>query len=346
VNASTSAFASITPATLIVSATGAGKVYDGSTAASVIISGAPLAGDTVDLSFMSAAFGDKNAGSGKGVSVTGIRATGADAGNYVINGAASTTADITPATLTVAASGHSKPFDNTAVADVTLSDNRIAGDDLTLTLESAAFADAEIGDDKPVAVSGIGIAGADSGNYVLANVSAATSADITGPTAPGSASTWSLPPALPQPMALVTPTAPERVLDETLPVGFAGGSVAVSSIAATATTGMDDRITVSVVRAPSPGRAGMVSVQVPQEIFRAGMDFSFPLPAALSEAARGQEVRATLGNGSPLPSWLRYMPLSRSFVAHGTPADGLPIEVLMQVGDEAWTVLITKPRAH
>ena len=32
-------------------------------------------------------------------------------------------------------------------------------------------------------------------------------------------------------------------------------------------------------------RAGMVSVQVPQEIFRAGMDFSFPLESCWRSAA-------------------------------------------------------------
>ena len=49
-----------------------------------------------------ATFADKNVGAGKSVSVSGISATGADAGNYALNnGTASTTADITPKALTV-----------------------------------------------------------------------------------------------------------------------------------------------------------------------------------------------------------------------------------------------------
>src|SRR5205823_1626250 len=56
----------------------------------------------------SASFGDKNVGNGKVVGVSGISISGADAGNYSLqNTTASTTANITPATLTVTATSYS-----------------------------------------------------------------------------------------------------------------------------------------------------------------------------------------------------------------------------------------------
>jgi hypothetical protein len=336
VNGSANTSANITRANLIVSADSSDKVYDGNTDASVTISGTPLAGDSVDLSFASAVFGDKNAGNGKGVSVTGIRASGADAGNYNVSATTATTADITPATLIVSAVGHSKPFDNNAVADVTLSDNRISGDDLSLATAGATFADPEIGNDKPITVAGIEIAGgADAGNYVMASASAATAADITGPILADTASTWTLPPVLPHALPVIVETAPPALLDLTLPVSFGGGLPAAEEAS--------NRITVAIVRAPSAGYAGMVSVLVPQDVFRSGMAFSFPLPAALLDAVGAHDVRVTLKNGSALPSWLRYVSINKTFVANGTPADGLPIEVLMHIGEQSWIVTIIKP---
>jgi hypothetical protein len=295
-----------------------------------------LTGDSVTFSFDSAAFGDKNAGIDKSVSVSGIRASGADAGNYAVNATTNTTADITPASLTVTAVGHSKPFDNNTVADVTLSDNRLAGDQLSFETGGATFADPDIGDDKPVTVSGIEIAGgADAGNYVLVSDSAASAADITGPILADTASTWSLPPVLPQPLPPVSLAPPEELLDVTLPVSFGRDMATVGAEA--------NRVTVGVVRAPSAGQPGLVSVQVPEDVFWSGTAFTFPLPAALSEAAGSKDVRVTLRNGSALPSWLRYVPITKTFVATATPPDALPIEVLVYIGKQSWIVTITRP---
>jgi hypothetical protein len=339
VNGSASTFGTITRANLAVGALGADKVYDGTLAANVTLSGAPLAGDVVDLSYLAAVFGDKNAGADKAVTVTGIRANGADAGNYNVSTTTVTTADITPATLSVVATGHSKPFDNNTAASVTLSDDRIAGDDISLATGGAAFASPQIGSDKPVTVSGIAIAGgADAGNYVLASGGAVTSADITGPVLGTTASTWSLPPVLPRPPAPVAESVPPALLDLALPAGFGGGA----SAAGTANT----RLESAIVREPSTGRPGQISVQVPKDLSLAGAAFSFPLPQALSEAARSHDVRVTLKNGGELPSWLRYVPMSRAFFANGTPVGGLPIEVLVRIADEAWIVTITNPEGR
>jgi hypothetical protein len=124
VGGSTSAYADIEKAALQVEITGIDKVYDGTTGATVVLSTTPLAGDDVDLSYSSAAFSDKHAGQDKAVNVLGIAASGAAAANYTLVASADTTADITPATLTVGAIGQSRLWDGTNDAAVILTDNR------------------------------------------------------------------------------------------------------------------------------------------------------------------------------------------------------------------------------
>src|SRR5439155_16445609 len=59
-------------------------------------------GDALTVSYTGATFADKNAGTGKTVTVRGIALSGPDAGNYTLTKCtATTTADITPAVLRV-----------------------------------------------------------------------------------------------------------------------------------------------------------------------------------------------------------------------------------------------------
>jgi hypothetical protein len=86
----------ITPRTLIVSATGVNKVYDGTTTATVTLSDNRVLGDVFTDSYASASFADKFVGTSKPVTVIGISISGTDAGNYALsNTTANTTADIT-----------------------------------------------------------------------------------------------------------------------------------------------------------------------------------------------------------------------------------------------------------
>jgi filamentous hemagglutinin family protein len=87
--------ATITPAPLVVSATGINKVYDTTTSASVNLSANPIAGDVVNPGYSSASFSTPYVGSNKPVSVVGIALSGVDANNYSSNSTASTTASIT-----------------------------------------------------------------------------------------------------------------------------------------------------------------------------------------------------------------------------------------------------------
>ena len=165
------------PVPLTVSAAGVEKVYDATAVATVTLSSADIVpGDEVTLAYTGAAFADKHAGAGKPVSVEGISIAGADAGKYALqNVSAETSATITPAALSVAgALAADKVYDGATGATVDFSAAALvgvlAGDEVTLDSPaySAAFATKDAGLDKPVAVSGLALSGADAGNYALA----------------------------------------------------------------------------------------------------------------------------------------------------------------------------------
>src|SRR6185503_14476610 len=72
------ALADITARPLTVSATGVNKAYEGSASATVTLSDNRVAGDSLSTSYMSATFANKNVGTAKTVSVSGITVTGTD----------------------------------------------------------------------------------------------------------------------------------------------------------------------------------------------------------------------------------------------------------------------------
>ena len=177
-NTTASTTADITARSLVVSATGVNKVYDGATNGTVTLSDNRVGGDSLSTSYGSASFANKNAGTAKSVSVSGIAVTGADAANYTVNTTASTTANITARPLVVSATGVNKVYNGTTAAVVTLTDNRVAGDSLSAGSTSASFADKNVGTAKNVSVSGIAISGTDAANYT-ANTTTTSTADIT-----------------------------------------------------------------------------------------------------------------------------------------------------------------------
>ena len=180
------ATANITPATLTAAGfTAQNKVYDATTNATV--SGGTLGGvlgaDVVSLAGLSGSFTDKNVGTGKIVTVSGGTLAGGDAGNYQLTSASgTTTASITPATLTATSfTTQNKVYDATTAATVsggTLG-GVFSGDAVSLTGLSGNFADRNVGTGKTVTVSGGTLAGADAGNYQLSAALATSTADIT-----------------------------------------------------------------------------------------------------------------------------------------------------------------------
>ena len=164
--------ASITAVTLTASGITAGdKVYDGSTTATLDTTGATLAGvvgsDDVSLDTSEAVgtFDDKNVGTGKTVTVTGLALGGADAGNYILSSdPVTTTASITAVTLTVTGiTADDKPFDGTTTATLDTTGASLTGlvgsDDVSLDTSEVVgtFDDKNVGTGKTVTVTGLAL---------------------------------------------------------------------------------------------------------------------------------------------------------------------------------------------
>ncbi len=165
----------INPASLTVTATGQDKVYNGTTAATVTLADNKVVGDNVTDNYTSADFSDRNAGSGKTVSVSGISISGADADNYtLVNTTASTTANITPAALTLTAANNTKTYDSTTSASATPTVVGLQGSD-TLTGLSESYDNKNAGTGKSLSVAGYTINDGDNGsNYTVTTVNNTT----------------------------------------------------------------------------------------------------------------------------------------------------------------------------
>jgi filamentous hemagglutinin family protein len=170
----------VTPAALTVSAMGQNKVYDATTTANVALTNNGIASDNVSVNYNSADFSDKNAGTNKNISVSGISISGVNSADYILqNTTASTTADITPFALTIGATAQNKVYDSTTQAAVSVSSNSFSGDNINLNYGSAAFNDANAGTAKVVSVNGITLGGSDANNYTVNASTVLTIANIT-----------------------------------------------------------------------------------------------------------------------------------------------------------------------
>jgi filamentous hemagglutinin family protein len=392
VNSNTATYANIAKAPLAVTATGINKVYDGTTSATVSLTDTPLPGDAVDVLYTSASYANKNAGNGKPVAVTGMYLSGADADDYTITGVASTTANITPAPLDVAAIVAPKTWNGNTTASVTLTDNRILGDQLTITDSGASFQSPTVGNSKPVIVTGIAVVGgADAGNYTLEDTTYSTLGDITGTASQVSGGTLARSPVMPPPVSLPPTTPPSSTVDVTLPDDFGGGTgvdastsggsptgsvgkfdgntgapgvgtealtsgtgsgtadVTPTSAAGgsnTATADAEDQVTVSLVRPANSTDEGQLTVSVPEGVALSGKAFSFALPASIAGGNGKARVRVSLPDGKPLPSWLKYVPATRAFVATAVPTGAIPLDLLITIGAKRAIVSVVERNAH
>ena len=140
-----------------------------------------MGSDTVTLDSSTGTFADKNVGTGKAVTVSGITLDGADAGNYIVTQPTGLTADITAKALTVTGmAADNKTYDGNANA--TLNGGSLDGviglEDVTFSGQSGAFADKNAGTGKAVTVSGITLGGTDAANYTVTQPTGLT-ADIS-----------------------------------------------------------------------------------------------------------------------------------------------------------------------
>src|SRR5207237_370708 len=137
-------------------------------------------GDVVSLTGGTATFSDKNVANGKTVTLTGASLSGLDAGNYVLDSVATTTANITALHITGTFTADNKPYDgNNSATVLTRSLSGVIGlENVTLTGGTATFDDKTVANGKTVTLTGASLSGLDAGNYVLDSV-ATTTANIT-----------------------------------------------------------------------------------------------------------------------------------------------------------------------
>ena len=178
----------IAKAALTLAAATDSKIYDATTASTGTVSVTGLKGsDTVTNT--SQAFASKNAGV-EALNITGYTVSdGNNGGNYTIS-TQTASGTIAKAMLAASLTGTtSKTYDSTLTATLTAGNYVLTGirgsDAVTLNISpSGAFADANAGSGKTVAVSGLTLLGFDAGNYTVntsafANVGAITPRNIT-----------------------------------------------------------------------------------------------------------------------------------------------------------------------
>src|SRR5204863_24692 len=98
-------------------------------------------GDTVSIASVGymAHFDNKNVGTGKPVTVTGVGLSGADAGNYTVSQPTGLTANVTQATLDIYAVPDTKVYDATVSSNATpTATGQVGGD--TVTGKTQAYA--------------------------------------------------------------------------------------------------------------------------------------------------------------------------------------------------------------
>ena len=181
-NATDDDTADITAKHLTAAITAADKIYDGTTDAaySCALTGVVGTEDVTCDGDQPGVFASKDVGTWT-VSATGLAIAGADSGNYILDNATDDdTADITAKHLTAAITAADKIYDGTTDAAYSCALTGVVGtEDVTCDGDQpGVFASKDVGT-WTVSATGLAIAGADSGNYILDNATDDDTADIS-----------------------------------------------------------------------------------------------------------------------------------------------------------------------
>lgn len=164
------------------------KIYDGTTDAKITNAGTlsdNYDGDNLMFTVGSAAYDNKNVGTGKTVAFTGFALAGDAAGNYkLIAQPTDTTADITVKEISIngAAVEASRIYNGTTDAKITNEGTpsvNYDGENLKVAAGKAAYDNKNVGTGKKVTFSGFELSGSAAGNYKLIAQPRAVTADIT-----------------------------------------------------------------------------------------------------------------------------------------------------------------------
>jgi trimeric autotransporter adhesin len=164
---------------ITVSAATDTKTYDGnngSVGSPTLTSGSIVAGD---FATFNQTFDTKNAGTGKTLTATGAVTDGNGGGNYAVTFVTDNTGVIDPLAITGSITANNKTYDgnNTATIATRSLAGVIIGDTVSYTGGTATFDNKNVGIGKTVMATGLGLSGADAGNYTV-NTTASTTADI------------------------------------------------------------------------------------------------------------------------------------------------------------------------
>ena len=166
--------ASITQKPVTLTVTVKDKVYDGRLTAELgtVTHSGFVAGDNVQLVSGTPSFSSKDRGENIPVTFTPFTLTGPDAGNYALTQPTGVKAGISPKPVTVSGiTAQDKTYDGNTQVTFAYGDARLEGnldgDKLTVTAQGS-FADANVGSNKQVNITGLTLGGEKQGNYVLA----------------------------------------------------------------------------------------------------------------------------------------------------------------------------------
>ncbi|WP_346308796.1 YDG domain-containing protein, partial [Limnohabitans sp.] len=181
-NTSATSTANISAKSLTVSYTASHKVYDGLTHASVSGSSSDIvSGDNLGFT-QTAHFEDKNAANGKGVSITQIGLSGADAGNYALAfTTASASANITPKDVSLSSiTAAHKVYDGNNSASITAGaiSTGVSGETLAIS-GSGIFSDANAANGKTVTVANVSALNKANGSGDWSNYNLTTTGSLT-----------------------------------------------------------------------------------------------------------------------------------------------------------------------
>ena len=254
-------------------------------------------------------------------------ANGGLASNYQLPTLDGTSAPVTihQAALTVSVNAASKTYDGQAYSGgngVSYS-GWIGGDTNNVLDGTLAYSGTSQGAIYPGNYS-ISAFGLSSGNYAITFVDGVLTIGAQAPVPPEPiAQPLPLPASAP---AVLTPVAAPLALLDVAPI-----------------LGGNPQVTVSLVRSPALDVAGVIAVSVPREMVAQVAGFRFPVPAQLFVGTTANAIATVnLPNGEPLPSWLQFVPETRSFVAASVPQGAFPVRVVMTVEGRSSTIVISE----
>jgi hypothetical protein len=347
--------ATMSAASLVVTASGVNREYDATTNASTMFSDNRFVGDKFDVRYVSAEFNDKNVGDNKAIAVNGISLAGSDASNYVTSATGASNANITAAPLIVTARGEDKIQDGNVLATVTLQFTPLATDMLSLDFQSATFDSPLVGTNKLISIAGVGTTGLDANNYRVATdvtATASITSDFEEIAAVAVANVNVREDiVVTQSLTSVTKVSPQiEVLDT------AQGTAALDTSAngATSSGGETSGGTISEQdsggsQAPavasetgSGGESGslQIKVSVTKNNGKIVEDFSFTLPEQILSASNPKDLKLAAPNGEALPDWVELDLEKGSVVIKATESTELPFEMKVSSGMKDWVIVI------